>query len=116
MPEELDREIADRVALTAIGRLRHMRGGKVVTATAVLRPVILDAIQEAYEIGILAAEKRQLGELTRPGSPMEALDEARNISQEKRSSGFRPVGSAEKQDDSGSLGIWREDVNDRKIN
>jgi len=69
MPEELNREIADWVAISAIGCLRPMRGGKVVTATAVLRPVILDAIQEAYEIGILAAEKRQLGELTRPGSP-----------------------------------------------
>ncbi len=68
MPDELDREIAERVAFSAIGRLRPMRAGKVVTSRAALRPVILDAIQEAYEIGVLAAEKRQFGDLTRPGS------------------------------------------------
>jgi hypothetical protein len=68
MPDELDREIAEYVAFSAIGRLRPMRGGKVVTSRAALRPVILDAIQEAYEIGILAGEKRQFGELAGPGS------------------------------------------------
>jgi hypothetical protein len=45
-----------------------MRGGKVVSSRAALRAAILDAIQEAYAIGVLAAEKRQFGELTRPGS------------------------------------------------
>jgi hypothetical protein len=68
MPYKLDREIAERVAFSAIGRLQPMRGGKVVTSRAALRPVILDAIQEAYEIGILACEKRWFGEITRPGS------------------------------------------------
>lgn len=59
MPDELDRKIADDVAFSAIGRLRPVRGGKVVSSRAALRAVILDAIQEAYEIGVLAAEKRQ---------------------------------------------------------
>jgi hypothetical protein len=31
--------------------------------------VILQVTQEAYEIGLLAGQKEQLGELTRPGSP-----------------------------------------------
>ena len=68
MPDELDREIAECVAFSAIGRLQPMRGGKVVTSRAALRPVILDVIQEAYEIGILAGEKRQFAETTRGGS------------------------------------------------
>jgi len=68
MPDELDRKIAEDVASSAIDRLRPMRGGKVVSSRAALRATILDAIQEAYEIGVLAAEKRQFGELTRPGS------------------------------------------------
>jgi hypothetical protein len=68
MPDKLDRKIAEDVAFSAIGRLRRMRGGKVVSSRAALRAVILDAIREAYEIGVLAAEKRHFGELTRPGS------------------------------------------------
>jgi hypothetical protein len=64
---ELDRKIAENVVLSAIGRLQPMRGGKVVSSRAALWATILDAIQEAYEIGVLAAEKRQLGELMRPG-------------------------------------------------
>jgi hypothetical protein len=47
---------------------------------------------------------------------MDAFDEAQNISDGKRSSGFRPVDAAEKQDFAGSSGILREGVNDRKIN
>src|ERR1700722_4819224 len=65
MPHELAREIAERITFSTVGRLR---GGKVVTSRAALRPVILEAIQEAYEISVLAAEKRQFGDLTRPGS------------------------------------------------
>jgi hypothetical protein len=68
MPDDLDWEIAEDVAFSAIGRLRPMRGGKVVSTRAALRAVIMDAIQEAYAIGVLAAEKRQLGELMPPGS------------------------------------------------
>jgi hypothetical protein len=95
MPDELDREIAERVAFSAIGRLRPMRGGKVVTSTAALRPVILDAIQEAYEIGILAGEKRQFGEMTRPGSANRPawmdirLDDPEDLAAHKIS--FQPV-------------------------
>jgi integrase len=47
---------------------------------------------------------------------MEALDEAQNISGEKRSSGFRPVDIAEKRDNAGTSGMSREGLNDRKIN
>jgi len=47
---------------------------------------------------------------------MDAFDEAQNVSGEKRSSGFRPVEGAEKRDYSGSGGMSREGVNDRKIN
>jgi hypothetical protein len=68
MPDEINRKIAEDVVFSAIGRLQPMRGGKVVTSRRALRAVILDAIKEAYEIGVLAAEKRQFGELTRPGS------------------------------------------------
>jgi hypothetical protein len=68
MPNEPDRKIVDDIAFSAIGRLRPMRGGKVVSSRTALRAVILDAIQEAYAIGVMAAEKRQLGELMRPGS------------------------------------------------
>ena len=68
MPDELDRKIADDVVFSAIDRLRPMRGGKVVSSRAALRAVIPDAIREAYEIGVLAAEKRQFEELARPGS------------------------------------------------
>ncbi len=68
MPDELDRKTAEDVASSAIDRVRPMRGGRVVSSRAALRPVILAAIQEAYEIGILAAEKRQFEELTRAGS------------------------------------------------
>jgi hypothetical protein len=68
MPEELDRKIAEKVVFSAIGRLQPMRGGKIVSSRAALRATILEAIQEAYEIGVLAAEKWQLGELMRPGS------------------------------------------------
>jgi integrase len=47
---------------------------------------------------------------------MEAFDEAQNISEGKRSSGFRPVEGAEKRDYAGSSGTSREGLNDRKIN
>lgn len=68
MPDELDRKIADDIAFSAIGRLRPVRGGKVASSKAALRAAILDAIQEAYAIGVLAAEKRQFWELTRAGN------------------------------------------------
>jgi hypothetical protein len=67
MPDELDRKIAEDVVFSAIGRLQPMRSGRVVSSRAALRATILDAIQEAYAIGVLAAEKRHFGELTRPG-------------------------------------------------
>jgi integrase len=47
---------------------------------------------------------------------MDALEEVQNISEEKRSSSFRPVDGAERRDSSGSSRTSREDLNARKIN
>lgn len=47
---------------------------------------------------------------------MEAFEEARNITDEKRSSGFRPGEVAEKRDYAGSSGTSQERLNGRKIN
>ncbi len=46
----------------------------------------------------------------------EAQIDSYNISDQKRSSGFRPVDSAEKRDFEGLSGNWREGLNDRKLN
>jgi hypothetical protein len=66
MPDELDRKIADDVAFSSIGRLRPMRGGKVVSSRATLRATILGrdpgGLRNRY-----AGEKRLFEELTRPG-------------------------------------------------
>jgi hypothetical protein len=68
MPVELDPKIAEDIAFSAIGRLQPMRGGKVVSSRAALRATVLEAIHEAYELGVLAAEKRQFAGFTPPGS------------------------------------------------
>jgi hypothetical protein len=47
---------------------------------------------------------------------MEAFNEAQNNSGTERSSGFRSVDSGEKRDNAGSSGMFREGLNDRKIN
>jgi hypothetical protein len=46
----------------------------------------------------------------------EARQEALNITAMKRSSGFRPVDSAENRENEGSGGMSREGPNERKIN
>jgi hypothetical protein len=67
MPE-LDPNIADRLVSSAISRLRPTRGEKVVSTRGALKQAILATAQEAYEIGLLAGEKRRLGQRTRSGS------------------------------------------------
>ncbi len=68
MPDELDPNIADRLVYSAISRLQPARGEKVFSTRRSLKQAILDAVREAYEIGLLAGEKRPLSETTRPGS------------------------------------------------
>ena len=48
-----------------------MRSGvlKVLCTEGALESAILEAVQEAYEIGFLAGQKDQHGELVYPGSP-----------------------------------------------
>jgi hypothetical protein len=95
MPDELDPKIAERLASSAIGRLEPTRGQKVVSTREALKQVILEVAQEAYEIGLLADEKRRLGELTRPGSAGRPawmdirLDDAESLSTHKIR--FKPV-------------------------
>jgi len=67
MPDELDPKIADRLASSTMVHVEFALGGKVASAREV-KQAILHAVQEAYEIGFMAGEKRQLGDLTRPGS------------------------------------------------
>lgn len=83
MPDELDQRIAEDVAFGAIGRLQPKRGGKVVSSRAELRATILELIQEAYAIGVLAAESRErlmtkLRPLETAECPFANLPEARS--------------------------------------
>jgi hypothetical protein len=68
MPEELDPNIAEGLVTSAIGRLQPTRGEKVVSTRGALKQAIMDAVREAYGIGLLAGEKRRLRETTRRGS------------------------------------------------
>jgi len=68
MSGELDPKIAERLSSSAIGLLQPPRGDKIVCRRGALKKAILQVAQEAYEIGLLAGQKEQLGELTRPGS------------------------------------------------
>lgn len=69
MPGELDPEIGEKLVSSAISRLHPTHGDKILSTRSVLKEAILQAAQEAYQIGFLAGEKVQLGELTGPGSP-----------------------------------------------
>lgn len=92
---ELDPNIAERLASNAISRLQRTSGENVVCTRSALKQTILDAVQEAYEIGLLAGEKRRLGESTRPGSANRPawmdirLDDAQGLATHKIS--FKPV-------------------------
>jgi len=68
MSGELDPKIAERLASSAISRLLPPHGDKILCTRGVLKKAILQVAQEAYEVGFLIGQKRQLGEITRPGS------------------------------------------------
>jgi hypothetical protein len=68
MSGELDPKIASRLSSSAIGLLQPPRGDKILCTRGMLKKAILQVAQEAYEVGFLAGQKEQLGELTRPGS------------------------------------------------
>ena len=68
MLNDLDPKIAERLVSGIISRLQPTRGEKVISTRVALKQAILDAVREAYGIGLLADEKRRLGEATRPGS------------------------------------------------
>jgi hypothetical protein len=95
MSGELDPKIAERLASSAISRLQPHHGDKILCTRGALRKAILQVTQEAYEIGFLFGQQRQLGEITRPGSLDRPawmdirLDDAESLSNHKIR--FKPV-------------------------
>ena len=69
MPIGLDARLAERIVGTAVCRLRPTPGTKILCTKAALKQAILAAVDEAHEIGFLAGQREQYGELTPPGSP-----------------------------------------------
>ena len=69
MPVGLDARLADRIACTAMGRLRPTPGNKILCTKAALKQAILVALDAAHEIGFLAGRKEQPSELSLPASP-----------------------------------------------
>ena len=69
MPIELDSKLADRIVASAMCRLNPTPGNKILCTKTALKQAILAAVDEAHEIGFLAGQKEQYGELTPPGSP-----------------------------------------------
>ena len=63
----LEPQVAERLASAAIFRLRLSPGEKVLCTRWALKDAFLNVVQEAYEIGFLAAQEIRLGESTRPG-------------------------------------------------
>lgn len=95
MPDELDPNIAERLASGAISRLQPARGEKVISTRGALKQVILDVVREAYGIGLLAGEKLRLIESSLPGSANRPgwmdirLDDAESLATHKIR--FKPV-------------------------
>jgi hypothetical protein len=54
MPSEINRQIADRLVITAISSVWSYPGEKVVCTRQALKQAILAVAQEAYGIGFLA--------------------------------------------------------------
>jgi hypothetical protein len=69
MPREIDNRIADHLVSTAISSLDSPHGSKVVCTRRALDRALLAAVRDAHEIGFLAGQQEQYGDLTRPGSP-----------------------------------------------
>jgi hypothetical protein len=68
-PVGLDSRLAERIVSTAMCRLRPAQSNKILCTKSALEDAIRMAVNEAYEIGLLAGQKEQYGVLTRPGSP-----------------------------------------------
>ena len=66
---EIDPEMADRIAFSAMCTLNPPRGNKVLCTKHVLREAFLAVAREAYDMGFLAGQEDQFAELVRPGSP-----------------------------------------------
>jgi hypothetical protein len=65
---ELDPQIARHIVFSAISSLNPPAGNKVPCTKSALRAAFLAVAHEAHEIGVLAGQKQQYGELTQPGS------------------------------------------------
>jgi hypothetical protein len=92
MSGKLDPKIAERLADSAIGRLNPGRGSKISCSRSALREMLLQAAQEAYEIGVIAGRKEQTEQLTdpdRPGWMGIPLDDAESLAKHKVR--FKPV-------------------------
>jgi hypothetical protein len=66
---QLDPQMAERLAFSAMCTLNPPRGNKVLCTKRALREAFLAVAHEAYEIGLLAEQEDQYAEFTRPGSP-----------------------------------------------
>jgi hypothetical protein len=66
---EIDPEMADRIAFSAMCTLNPPRGNKVLCTKRALREAFLAVAREAYDMGFLVGQEDQFAELVRPGSP-----------------------------------------------
>jgi hypothetical protein len=92
MSGKLDPKIAEPLADSAIGCINPERGTKIVCTRSTLQATILQAAQEAYEVGGLAGRKEQYEQLPAPDRPgwMEIpLDDAEALAEHKIR--FKPV-------------------------
>ena len=69
MSGKLDPKIAERLADSAIGRLKPERAAKISCTRGTLRETILQAAQEAYAVGVLAGRREQNEQLPAPDRP-----------------------------------------------
>jgi hypothetical protein len=69
MPVGLEARLVERIVGTAVHRMDPTPGNKILCTKSALEDAILMAVNEAYEIGFLAGQKEQYGELMRPGRP-----------------------------------------------
>ena len=69
MPVGLDARLAEHIVGTAMCWLNPTYGNKILCTKAALKQAIRAALDEAYEVGFLAGQKKQYSELTHPGSP-----------------------------------------------
>jgi hypothetical protein len=68
MRKEIDPRIAENIITTAVSRVWATPGEKIVCTRRILRDAIAAAIQNAYEIGLLAGQEADSCHTTQPGS------------------------------------------------